>query len=127
MIHTNTYQRNLKGINVKSSQEDEPYCHVCKKNFTTHWVLKEHMKIHSKERPFICPICGHGFTKKYNLKVHVMVHKKIKPFKCAYCPQSYVANYLLTHHMRKHKHTHGRNSLNVKSVISENITLQKHV
>lgn len=36
--------------------------------------MKQHLKTHSKEKPFICELCGHKFSQKKSLRRHSMIH-----------------------------------------------------
>ncbi|XP_046403604.1 gastrula zinc finger protein XlCGF48.2-like [Ischnura elegans] len=46
-------------------------CGVCKKAFLTKGGLKEHLVVHSTERPFVCEICGSAFKLRKKLLRHV--------------------------------------------------------
>lgn len=43
---------------------------VCGKKFKKAWYAKEHMKIHTSERPFQCWLCGKEFSLQKYLANH---------------------------------------------------------
>lgn len=69
-------------------------------------TLKDHLRVHSKEKPFICSICGKGFSQKTNMRQHVNRHNKEKSFQCTECTSSFVTKGELQTHQRKHNGEH---------------------
>jgi hypothetical protein len=71
-------------------------------------VLKEHQRVHSREKPFVCTFPG--CNKKFQitprswgvLKEHQRVHSREKPFVCTFCDKGFSHKNVLTVHTRIH-------------------------
>ncbi|KAM6900080.1 zinc finger protein 516-like [Xenentodon cancila] len=59
-------------------EEDISSCHtcgVCGRSFPLLSSLSQHMRRHTREKPYKCPYCEHRTAQKGSLKVHIRSHK----------------------------------------------------
>ncbi|GIY52833.1 hypothetical protein CEXT_283991 [Caerostris extrusa] len=82
-------------------------CDICQKMFFERYYLKQHIMIHTGERPFQCDICSKSFNRKSILLKHTEVHlaekpKKLRTFKCSECEKEYTCASSLSAHKKSH-------------------------
>ncbi|XP_023239227.1 zinc finger protein 431-like [Centruroides sculpturatus] len=97
---------NTKGQLEKHNRTHQPVshcCKICKKEFQSKSILKQHELTHSEERPFKCDICDKGFKKKGYLKMHRETHSdECKQHSCHVCNKSFKTKHSLTLHKILH-------------------------
>uniref|UniRef100_A0A673WT49 Gastrula zinc finger protein XlCGF26.1-like n=1 Tax=Salmo trutta TaxID=8032 RepID=A0A673WT49_SALTR len=64
--------------------------------------LSKHMRIHTREKPFICGDCGKSFIRKAHLTRHKLTHTGERPFTCGDCGKSFIRKVSLTEHKLTH-------------------------
>lgn len=62
-------------------EKAEFICSYCNKNCSSRNRLREHIRVHTKEKPFVCDICNAAFKQRSTLFTHKQVHEE-KLFKC---------------------------------------------
>ena len=50
-------------------------CFICDLSFSLSTSLKDHLILHTRDKPFRCDICDKGFKRPHLLKAHIDVHK----------------------------------------------------
>ncbi|XP_060597093.1 zinc finger protein 184-like [Ruditapes philippinarum] len=90
---------------IKVHEQEESVCDICGKVLKTKFALRSHKRRHfDKNRKFVCKECGKGFFNVTILKQHERVHTKEKPFKCPMCEYtSSVAGNIKKHSCNIHK------------------------
>ncbi|KAH3859664.1 uncharacterized protein LOC127871935 [Dreissena polymorpha] len=80
-------------------------CEECDKVFTRSWLLKNHHRVHTGERPYKCAYCDKAFADKSNLRQHAKIHTtKEKLFTCSICQKSFAQRrYLMKHASEIHR------------------------
>lgn len=77
-------------------------CYYCGKIFGSKWLLQNHERKHTGERPFVCTVCSVAFTQKANLRAHLRTHSGEKAFSCEYCSRRFAAKGKLQSHVMIH-------------------------
>ncbi|XP_070703217.1 zinc finger protein 516-like [Pempheris klunzingeri] len=66
-------------VNIKAEAEEEVTsghtCGVCGRSFPLLSSLSQHMRRHTREKPYKCPYCEHRTAQKGSLKAHIRSHK----------------------------------------------------
>ncbi|XP_066540198.1 zinc finger and BTB domain-containing protein 17 isoform X2 [Hoplias malabaricus] len=75
---------------------EEHRCHVCDLNFSTPFLLKEHLHVHTGVRPYCCAECGKQFCHLANYQAHLRSHTT---FSCLICTARFATQELLQGHL----------------------------
>ncbi|XP_030032827.1 zinc finger protein 16 isoform X3 [Manduca sexta] len=77
-------------------------CLRCHKSFANSQNLKQHIRIHTGERPYACVLCEKRFTQSGSLHVHLKTHIEQYPHHCAECGAKFRLRSGLARHKLKH-------------------------
>ncbi|XP_034114773.2 zinc finger protein 699-like isoform X1 [Drosophila albomicans] len=78
------HKRRIHGV------ADEHICHICGKNFTTGFNLRNHIVRHAGTRPHKCKLCSAAFSTTAELNNHKRTHDNVRPYPCRYaCGKSF--------------------------------------
>ena len=64
-------------------------CDICNKTFKTQNILRQHMRIHTGDKPFVCEICNKAFSQMASLKYHLATHSDARPYRCEVCSKTF--------------------------------------
>ncbi|KAH7964464.1 hypothetical protein HPB51_027297 [Rhipicephalus microplus] len=66
----------LSAAGIKHGRRTPLQCPLCP--YTTHnaTTMREHLPVHTGERPFCCPMCNKRFSRKKYFRVHLRLHDK---------------------------------------------------
>ena len=79
----------------------EYQCNLCEYCTSKKRYLQQHMRCHTREKPFSCDKCDYRSSRNCNLAKHKLTHtKRKKTFVCGECNRSYVNKASLTTHIR---------------------------
>jgi len=90
------YIETIPGIDGKNTFK----CKECGAQFERKWSMTMHIRIHTKERPYVCeyPECGSSFARPQNLWRHNKTHTQEKPHVCPICGKGFCERKdMLTH------------------------------
>jgi len=77
-------------------------CSWCSKPFKYPSQLKEHIRVHTREKPYPCSYCAKAFSHSSALTQHERIHTGEKPFSCTWCEKSFSQSSNLKRHERVH-------------------------
>ncbi|XP_058833926.1 zinc finger protein 665-like [Topomyia yanbarensis] len=86
----------------KPRKPKEHKCPTCDKTFARGFILKNHLRKHTGERPFLCDSCPKSFGDAASLKMHSVIHTGEKPFPCSECPARFARKSGLRNHITIH-------------------------
>lgn len=78
---------NSKNIQPSISSKMRPQlarfqCPSCPREYTRAFSLRNHLRTHTDERPFVCGTCGRAFTRQHDRKTHEQLHSGEKSWIC---------------------------------------------
>jgi len=79
-------------------------CSICKQLFHTLQALTMHKKSHDPHKvEHSCPLCGKTYSKRCELKEHLYMHTGERPYQCDQCEWTFTSNSRLTRHKKLHE------------------------
>lgn len=110
-------------MNVNMFWEHSIKCEFCETTFDHQDALKQHLRLHSRRKPYKCEDCGAKFSYNSTLEWHKKSHTGEMPFKCDECGAQFLQNSMLVWHKRKHRM--GESSQNSTVVVNMANTYQQ--
>ncbi|KAK7085627.1 hypothetical protein SK128_007775, partial [Halocaridina rubra] len=77
-------------------------CDFCDTSFNSQDSLMQHVRLHSRRKPYKCDECDAKFSYNSTLEWHRKCHSGVMPFKCEECGAQFIQNSMLVWHKRKH-------------------------
>ena len=77
-------------------------CPFCSKSFPKPTQLRRHLRVHTREKPYVCDDCGRCFSQSNSLNAHLRaVHRGERPYKCPFCDLAVAQKCNLKTHIRR--------------------------
>lgn len=89
-------------VRVGGGGKERVPCPTCGKTVSCNATLRDHMRTHTGERPFVCSECGLAFAQRSNLRMHKRLHTGERPYMCGVCGKTFARSSHLPAHMRTH-------------------------
>ncbi|XP_071746172.1 uncharacterized protein [Lepeophtheirus salmonis] len=77
-------------------------CNNCDMYFSSRYALSRHIReVHNQTQEYSCTKCARQFSQPSNLKQHMLIHTGEKPFSCLNCTSTFTTKQCLQVHYRK--------------------------
>ncbi|TRY82385.1 hypothetical protein DNTS_002479, partial [Danionella cerebrum] len=94
--------REIHRIKEPDYQAPKAKCPECHKELANSGSLRNHMRLHSGERPYVCQYCNKSFRQHGNMLGHMRIHTGEKPYKCDHCDLRFSQGSELRRHLISH-------------------------
>lgn len=88
--------------------------------------LRDHLRVHTGDKPFMCAECGNQFTRHEHLRRHMRLHSGDKPFMCNRCACQFARADHLRRHLQAHLIEDGQ-SASSSAVVAEEADIKEDV
>lgn len=114
------------GNTVLEDFKESHQCAICDRSFKRLSHLKQHIRVHTGDRPFKCAQCSRMFVSASALKGHSRTHAGVRDFKCHLCRMLFTTNGSLRRHMVAHGSTGTASTASPFKCVHCNVTFRTH-
>ncbi len=107
---------------VKDHEHVKNTCQICDKSFKTQNILRQHLRIHTGDKPFVCTICSKAFSQMASLKYHLATHSDERPYCCEYCSKTFKLKPPFKKHVRECRAKYETTAVSTTSVLASKTT-----